>query len=201
MNYTKQQKKIIKFISGYKPKIVNYIFRDIFQDILKEYYREIGIEIKDMSIFLIIESKNKIKLNSYKNKIFELLSFMIELEKENLLYFEATGQYRDRFSYNIGGKIKEKINFSEEKIRKILILLYSDVYVTSKLKKEMINIFGKKIILPKEQLSYYIAIITAILGVVFNVLQFCSKSEIYIKNANEIKTDVNIQYRKVEDKL
>lgn len=196
MDYTKQQKKIIKFISNYKPEIINYIFRDIFQAILKKYYREVGIKIQDMSIFLIIKAENTKKLNLYRNKIFELLFFIIELEKEKYLYFEKTDQYRNTFSYSIDGLKEEKLNFSKEKTQKILELLYSDVYITSKLKKEMVNIFGKNFIFPREQFSFYIAIITAILGVLFNILQFFSKSEVYIKNANEIKTDINIEFKK-----
>lgn len=198
-SFSNFEKKILKKVLNYKRKAVESTFKELFEEILNEFFDNIGI---------IITSSGSIKICFYKKtdteyliqtkeRLYEIIVLFVSLKNEYNFFYNIPNNFKN-FEHCIALNTrtpKTDINLKLDKENIIFLkLIYSNYFITSNLRECCISKFEtiERKNLRYTRIALYISIIVSIISMFFNWYQLKSISEIKIVNPEEIKKDVNI---------
>ena len=194
IEFSKQEKKIIKFILNQKnnrKNTIELIFKDIFEDILGVYYKDIGIKISENKFYIIFDKDELKKKEQFKERIYELVNLIKKLKETKYILFEKSevSEFQQKFEFSLVQKnIKEtKCDFINSKdIKELLNILGCNFFIGSELIRMKRRFLWINFLLTNDQLNFWIAIITTIISILVAIAGFYVDYHI----ANNISTTV-----------
>lgn len=170
MNLTKFQKKLVKYILKFKPNQTEYSLKILFENILKTYFKNIGIEISKNEVLIFIK-KSEVstkKILFERKRMYEFLMLIYFLLKEEYLNCIKTEEI-NRFQYclNIPEKQKIKLPLNQNTIDKIYENIQAYFYISPLLEEFKRNFYTdlERINLKYTLIALYSSIIISLLGI------------------------------------